>query len=240
MTSLALQGPMHPGRFVHQPNPFRIRAILEPEETMVEAEVELPVPIADLRPDTQIWLKPSSRRSGPAWTVAIIKSASGRLVSLDPSSALQLTEAAVTEAAIPELEGYQVCARNVLFGASRFDFALENFVGQKAYLQVMCVTLIKNGIGLFPASPSPRETKQLRSFTHLLKQNHIQGLLLLMVPRIDVQLVMPAADIDHEFVAALRIAENSGLRLLARRCQVTLEEIVLGVAIDVHIPPPQV
>lgn len=213
--------------------------VLEPEEETVLAQLATPGLIPELVPGTRIWVR--AREPGAAqseWTALVAQAPNGSLIGLDPTLVQPLVAQAIGEGSIPAFEGYTVSRERIPFGTSRFDFELTNLVGQRAYLEAKAVTLVENGVALFPHAPNQRATRQMRSLARLAAQGQIGAAVIFIVLRIDAQMVMPARHIDAEFTDALRDAEAAGVRLIARRTQLTLEELVMGVPLEVRIPPP--
>lgn len=240
VTSVAIPGPTRPGRFVDRLNRYAVRVVLEPEEATVEAHLPDPSRHRDLLvPDARMWVRPEEgpRRSAP-WTAILVQSPSGGLVSLDPLLAHRVVATALAEDAIGELPGYEVQRADVPFGTSRFDFELRDTLGQRAYLDVESVTAVENGVALFPDAPNERSVRQLRSLARAVSLGTTAGAVMFIVSRVDARLVMAARHIDPEYTDALREAQEAGVRLMARRCQVTLQELVLGVPLEVRVPPP--
>ena len=167
----------------------------------------------------------------------LVEAPTGGLVSLDGDRVRALMLAALRDEAISEFSGFEVERTDVPVGTSRFDFELSNVLGQSIYLDVVSVTGVDNRVALFPETRSHRGTRQLRSLARLSGRGRRSGAVLFLVPRIDADLVMAARKVDQDFADALSEAAASGVRILARRCQVTLNELILGVPLDVRIPP---
>lgn len=236
---MLIAGPVRPGRLIDRPNRFTVRVVIEPEEDVVEAQILAPGQLRDLLVrDARVWLRSVEERGRTRWSTALVQPPGGGLVCLDETSAVELVGAAIREELLPELAGLEVHREDVPFGTSRFAFELGSVLGQRTFVEVATVTLVENGVALFPDAPSPRATRQLRSLTRGVQQGQMSAAVVFVVPRVDARAVMAARPIDPEYTDALREAQASGVRLLARRCQVTLEELVLGVPLDVTVPGP--
>ena len=68
---------------------------------------------------------------------------------------------------LPQFAGYPQVRPESTFGDSRLDFLLEGPAG-KCYLETKSVTLVEDGVGLFPDAPTSRGVKHLKSLEHAL------------------------------------------------------------------------
>lgn len=235
MTSVALPGPVKPARFLDRPNSNRVRVTVEPEEQVVEAELPPLGRLGDLRPGSRVWIKVSADQR--RWVAMLAQSPGGPLVSLDPNASKTLIRTAIEEEAIDELAGFEFERQDVPFGTSRFDLELRSSIGQRAIVDIKSVVATENGVGLFPSAKSDRETRQVRSLARLVaSEPGTTGAIVFVAQRIDTTKIVAARHLDPNFVVALHEARQAGVRILGRRCQVTLEELVLGVPVEVVIP----
>jgi len=56
----------------------------------------------------------------------------------------------LADGALPELRGWRLVRWEAPFGASRLDFLLERRDGRRMYLEAKSVTLVRDGVALFP------------------------------------------------------------------------------------------
>ncbi len=234
MTSVPLPGPLRPARFLERPNRLLGRIVVEPEETTVDAQIPGGSPLRSLlSPGARVWARQEEGR----WSILVVQADSGALVCLDEAPAVELVAAALAEERFEELAGFELARRNVPFGTSRFPFELTSSLGQKLCVQVEMAPAVENGVALLPEAKNPRGARQVRSLARLAEQGGA-GALVVVVPRVDARLAVCAQPIDPEFADAVREAVETGIRVLVRRCQVTLEELVLGVPLELRIPGP--
>lgn len=233
LTSVRLSGPARAARFLDRPNALRARVIVEPEEVVLEADLPAPGPLPTLAPGARVWLRPGSRDRP---ILSLVQSEEGALVALEPEFGVSLVEAGLAEGAVPELVGFDVTRRDVPFGASRFDLEIQSSIGQRGIVDVKTVTVTANGAGLFPSGPSEREVRQVRALARLASVDPSTACsLVFLAQRVDARVVVAARHLEPAIVTALHEAQEAGVRLIARRCQVTLEEIVLGVPIEMKV-----
>lgn len=118
-----------------------------------------------------------------------------------------------------------VIRREVKFGASRFDFYVEDGE-RKAFLEVKGVTLEENGVAMFPDAPTERGVKHICELAECVKQGY-EAYLLFVVQMKDVYVVRPNDATHKAFGDALREAVESGVKVLAYDCRVTADTLVI-------------
>jgi len=222
---------------VDRPNRFVVRARLDPDETLVDAHLPDPGRLEGLlMAGTRMWLRPADdpdRRT--RWTAALAE-AKGELVSLDTQLPNRLVQEALRRQALTEFAGFEFDRAEVPVGRSRFDFRLSDPMGHQLYLEVKGVTWAEGTRAFFPDAPSERATRHLELATRLASEPATTAAVLFVCQRRDVESVAPAHELDPAFAQALVAAARGGVRLVARRCRVTLEELVLGQPIGVSFP----
>ncbi|MCH7842288.1 MAG: DNA/RNA nuclease SfsA, partial [Chloroflexi bacterium] len=113
----------------------------------------------------------------PGWRV-LVRPVSGEnrktkfdLVLVDMGAAFASADARMPNALVAEgianghlkqFAGYPEIRREVTFGDSRLDLMLEGPQG-RCYIEAKSVTLVENGVGLFPDAPTARGAKHLRT-----------------------------------------------------------------------------
>lgn len=139
----------------------------------------------------------------------------------------RLAEEAILNGTITELQGYARLRREVAYGSerSRIDILLEGEQG-RCYLEVKNVTLVEQGLALFPDAVTERGQKHLRELREVVQNGH-RGVILFTVQRGDGRAVAPADAIDPAYGRLLREAMANGVEALAYRASVQPEEIRL-------------
>lgn len=172
------------------------------------------------------------------WTAVLVESPGGEgWVSIDTTLPNRLVERALREGALPELAGWELEASEVSIGASRFDFVLrEEDASGQLVLEVKSVTLVEEGLGLFPDAVTARGARHVRELAELAGSGDRAAAVLFLVQREDARAVMAAPSIDPDFAAALASARREGVRVLARRCRVDTERVSLDEPIPVRWP----
>jgi sugar fermentation stimulation protein A len=101
-------------------------------------------------------------------------------------------------------------------GRSRFDFALRDLRGAETLVEVKSVTLVEDGVALFPDAPTVRGARHLSELEDYVRAGG-RALVLFVVQRGDARAVAPNARTDPRFARALLSAARAGVMLRAVR-----------------------
>ncbi|MCC6476254.1 DNA/RNA nuclease SfsA [bacterium] len=130
-----------------------------------------------------------------------------------------LVAEALEKRIIPGLKQYREYRREVrLASGSRLDFALGN--DESALIEVKNVTLVENGVALFPDSVTERGTRHLHELMEAVKHGK-RAYMLFVCQHHQAKWVSPADSIDPVYGRTLRKAANAGVKLLAMKARVT-------------------
>lgn len=155
------------------------------------------------------------------------------LVSADARLPNALVAEALQQGRLPQFAGYPQVRREVVFGESRLDLRLDGPLGT-CYIETKSVTLVTGGAGLFPDAPTVRGVKHLGSLSQAMAAGH-RAVVVFVVQREDAQAFASNDAADPAFGAGLRRAAASGVEVLAYRCRVTRQEIVLAGHLEVRV-----
>jgi sugar fermentation stimulation protein A len=155
------------------------------------------------------------------------------LASADARLPNALVLEALEQGRLPQFAGYPQRRAEVVFGESRLDLRLDGPAGT-CYIETKSVTLVTDGVGLFPDAPTIRGVKHLGSLSQALAAGH-RAAVVFVVQRFDAQAFAPHDTADPAFGAALRRAAALGVEVLAHRCRVTEQEIVLAEALEIRL-----
>lgn len=147
----------------------------------------------------------------------------------------RLAEEAILDGTITELQGYDRLRREVPYGSerSRIDILLEGEQG-RCFVEVKNVTLVENGLALFPDAVTERGQKHLRELIEVVR-NGERGVILFTVQRGDGVAVAPADAIDPVYGRLLREAVTIGVEALAYRARVEPEAIRLTERLPIQL-----
>ena len=227
-----------PAKFLRRVNRFLACVDLDGQETAVHVANSGRLRELFL-PGAAVWLKPAPNTGRKtAYDLALVETA-GALVSADA----RLPNALVAEAAAGGmLDGIPKPAslrRETSYGESRFDLMLESPDG-RTYIEVKSVTLVEQGIGLFPDSPTTRGAKHLNTLTDAIQAGH-RAAVIFVIQRPDAQAFAANRPADPPLAAALRRAIAAGVDAQAYNCAVTPNEVRLAQRIPIihDYPAPE-
>lgn len=120
------------------------------------------------------------------------------------------------------------------YGASRFDFYVEDGTGKKAYIEVKGVTLEEEGVVRFPDAPTERGIKHIKELCHALE--HGFSAYLIFVIQMKTVSYFEPNDVTHlAFGEALREAQDRGVRILAFDCDIKPDSMTIGNPVEVRL-----
>ena len=148
------------------------------------------------------------------------------LASADARLPNALFAEAFSKERLPQFSEYLDIRREVTLGESRLDFVLEGPTG-RCYVETKSVTLVVDGVGLFPDAPTIRGTKHMHSLSQARQSGH-RAAVVFVVQREDCRAFAPHDTADPVFGVALREGVAAGVEAFAYSCRVTEQSIELG------------
>lgn len=151
----------------------------------------------------------------------------GDWVGINTGLPNRLVREGIETGIVSELQGYGRIRAEVGYGQerSRIDLLLEE--PGSCYVEVKNVTMVAEGLALFPDAVTERGQKHLRELTSLVRSG-VRAVNFFVVPRHDVAAVAPARTIDPAYGRLLAEAAAAGVELLAYRARVSPTEVVLS------------
>jgi len=185
-------------------------------------------------PGSPVWLSPvDDPKRKLKWTYELIE-VDGVLVGINTAVPNLLAAEAIEDGTIAELQGYDVIRREVKCGTgSRIDLLLERG-DARCWVEVKNVTLVEDGVALFPDAVTVRGRKHLRELQAMVAAGD-RAAMLYVVQRADARAFAPAESIDPAYAAALREAAAAGVELLCYRAEVSTEGVRLATRIPVTL-----
>ncbi len=244
-------------RFVERPNRFLLRCQLArsagaesgvvrerapgrsgkaDDHCVVEVHMADPGRLKELLiPGKRVWIRHAAspgRRTD--WSAVLVESPDGAgLVSLDTTLPNRLIRRALEARALEEFEGWELERAEFTMGRSRIDFLLTREPARKLALEVKSVTLVEDGVALFPDAVTARGARHVRELATIAGTVDDAGArweaaILFVLQRDDAHRIEAAHSIDPGFADALAEAKEAGVRVLGRRCHVTTGGLALG------------
>ena len=229
--AVPLDGPLVESRFVERPNRFLLRCDVPGEADVQEVHLPDPGRLRELLlPGARVWVRPadaSGRRT--RWTAVLVEDPEGRgVISLRTTLPNALIRRALEARGLDELRGWTLERAEWPLGRSRIDFLLRDERGRGMALEVKSVTLVEGGIARFPDAVTARGARHVRELAELAQEGTMDAGILFVLQRDDARAIEAARSIDPDFADALALARAAGVRVLGRRCRVTLDEVILG------------
>lgn len=237
---LPLGGPLIPCRFEERVNRFLVRVRLEEGEVMADAHLADPGRLKELlQPGQRMWVRPAKDpKRKTDWTAVMVEGPGGQeRVSLDTTLPNRLIRRALEAGALPEFSGWELSRPEVAIGRSRFDFLLVRPDGRRLLLEVKSVTLVEDGVALFPDAVTARGRRHVSELAELVVSGAWEAGVLFVLQRRGADRIRAARGIDPAFADALETAAQAGVRLLGRRCRVGRGFIQLDDPVPVEIGP---
>lgn len=124
--------------------------------------------------------------------------------------------------------------REQKYGNSRFDIYYERANGQKGFVEVKGVTLEIDNIARFPDAPTERGVKHIYELIEAVKAGY-EANIVFVIQMSPVDYFEPNDATHAAFGEALRIANASGVRIMALDCEVTETEVLAKNFIKVNL-----
>ncbi len=179
-------------------------------------------------PGLRVWLRDTGnpRRKYP-YSWELVESRSGVLVGINTALANRLVREAIEDGTVEALQGYARIRAEQRYGTegSRIDLLLEDGPGGRCYVEVKNVTLVADGVALFPDAVSLRATRHLRELARMAEG--ARAVVFFCVQRNDARALRPAAHIDPEYARTLCTVTRQGVEALVYGARVSTQGIVL-------------
>jgi len=147
----------------------------------------------------------------------------GFWVSIDARLPGILMAESIGKNAFPDFAGYSLLKREVTYRSSRFDLLLGRR-RKRCLVETKSVTLVDEGIALFPDAPTARGARHIRDLTEAIGEEY-ETWLVFICQRGDVRFLSPNKSMDSRFAEALNTGCGLGLKVFAFNCEVNEKEI---------------
>ena len=220
---------MVPGIFRNRPNRFIAHVEIDGKEQVVHVKNtgrcrELLVPGA------MVWCQRSDNPARKTQYDLITVRKGQRLINMDSQAPNTAAREWLESGGLGNIDNLR---QETVHGDSRFDFSFT-LEGRTCFLEVKGVTLEDNGVCAFPDAPTQRGTKHLRGLAEAARQGY-GAYVLFVIQMADVKYLHPNDRTDPNFGAALRESAAQGVKVLAVRCQVSEDEMMISGSVPVHL-----
>ena len=220
---------MVPGIFRNRPNRFIAHVEIDGREQVVHVKNtgrcrELLVPGAT------VWCQHSDNPARKTQYDLITVRKGQRLINMDSQAPNTAAREWLESGGLGNIDNLR---QETVHGDSRFDFSFTK-EGKTCFLEVKGVTLEDNGVCAFPDAPTQRGAKHLRGLAEAARQGD-GAYVLFVIQMADVKYLHPNDRTDPDFGAALREAAAQGVKVLAVRCQVSEDEMMISGSVPVRL-----
>jgi sugar fermentation stimulation protein A len=230
--------PLVPGRLIRRYKRFLADVRLDTGE-VITAHCANPGSMMGLNvPDARVWLSRSAnaaRKLPLSWELAEIDFGAGHeIVGINTAHPNALVAEAITAGTIPELSGYSSLRREVAYGkASRVDIVLTAEDRPPCFVEVKNVHLMRRpGLAEFPDSVTARGAKHLEELGDQVEAG-ARAVMVFLIQYGGAERFSLARDIDPAYGKAFDRARVRGVEMLAYRCRLSPEEIVVEQAVPI-------
>ncbi len=161
------------------------------------------------------------------YDLVLVEGDGGVLISVDSRLPNRLFAAGLRQGLFDDWLGLPSQAWQVrpepAYGEGRLDFLLTA-PDYRWWIETKSITLVEDGVALFPDAPTARGRRHLADLCRLVQAGD-RAAVVFIVQRGDAAAFAPHPTADPDFPAALRRAAACGVLVKAYRCTVTLEGI---------------
>ncbi len=222
MLIVLIEGILKSGIFLKRPNRFLV--ILKTSKGLRRCHLRDPGRLSDLLKPGAIIIFRERNPAGRKTDCEVLLIWEGRVWTIVNSSLHNdLAIEVIKSGLLTELGSPGNIRREFRFGNSRIDFLLED--DERTLLEVKGCTLVRNGLALFPDSPSERGRRHVFNMIKSLRLGY-RAAILFLVMRPDAKILSPNWEIDPKFSSALAKASEIGVLMLAVKFAYKRREII--------------
>ena len=230
--AMQFQAPLVRGQLLRRYKRFLADVVLDSGETVTATCPNTGSMIGLTTPGSVAWLSESdskTRKYRHTWEMIEADLGAGpSLVGINTNRPNALIAEAIGEGRVGELLDYAGLRREVKYGVnSRIDLLLECASKGLCYVEIKNVHMMRNpGDAEFPDSVTERGAKHLNELSAMVSEGH-RAVMMFLIQRGDAERFSLARDIDPVYGKAFDAALAAGVEMLAYRCRLSPEEIVL-------------
>jgi sugar fermentation stimulation protein A len=224
--------PLVRGRLVSRYKRFLADITLEAGEVVTATCPNTGSMMGLIDPGAVVWLSVNDspgRKYRYTWEMVEVDLGCGpALVGINTSRPNALVAEAIGAGRIKTLAGYPELRREVKYGQnSRIDLLLDSSRKGRCYVEVKNVHMMRRaGVAEFPDSVTERGARHLLELAAMVREGH-RAVMMFLIQRGDARRLALARDIDPAYGAAFDAARTAGVEMLAYRCRLSPEEVVV-------------
>ena len=221
---MKIKGPLYDAIFLERPN--RFLTIVEVNGKVVESHLPDPGRLKELLLRGALLrvrkVPETAKQRRTKWSTVMVKSGE-QFISLDTNLPNKLVKQLLEKKELPFLKEWNLKKSEVTKGKHRFDFLLEKN-NLEFFLEVKSVTLVENGVAMFPDAVTERGKKHMEELSKLKDSGFGAGVLF-VCQRSDVRRFIPHWERDPKFATSLLRANSLGVKVWVIACEVNSAEI---------------
>lgn len=219
-----LPKPLVSAQFLRRLNRFAISAKLK-DGKIVTAHLPNSGRLKEvLRSGNKFWLVRKKSPNRRTEFDAVLAKDGNALVSIDARLPPKLLLEGIELGIVEEFGKVIAWQTEVRCSDHRLDLKLVNDASQVWWVETKSVTLVVDGIALFPDAPTLRGREHLKLLANLAKGGE-KAAVAFVVQRNDAKCFAPNKSADPEFAQTLKEAINSGVEVLAYKCQLSFKSL---------------
>lgn len=210
--------------FLHRPNRFIAEVEVDGQKEIVHVKntgrcKEL------LIPGCEVWLTaPGSPNRKTKYDLIAVRKCNGILYNIDSQAPNKVVKEWLSD------QGFSRVLPEYSYGDSRLDFYMEMKTDgsepEHYLMEVKGCTLEIEGIGYFPDAPTERGVKHIRELIRAKKDGY-NSIIAFVIQMDGVTEVRPYKEIHPGFAAAMKEAEDAGVKILFLSCHVEPDELAI-------------
>ena len=187
-----------------------------------------------MAPGLEVTLEPSTNPlRKTAYTLKSVR-LGDKWVCVDSTIPNALAQKMAMDQAFLLFAGYDSARREVTIGAHRFDLRLDGPGKRPMIVEVKSVTLVREGVAMFPDAPTIRGASHLRALA-AMDGSEYERMALFIIQRSDARIFRPNIATDPAFFQALQAAAQSQVCLIAVKCRVESSKIAVTEPVTVEL-----
>lgn len=204
------------GVFVERPNRFLVHFKLNStDETIEMAHLRDPGRLKELlTPNVKLLLRKATNPNRKTGYDVIAVHHNNRWILINSGFHSDLAAEVIESDLLVDINDYSIERREFTYGNSRIDFLLKSDTAAPMLLEVKGCTLVEDGIAKFPDAPTLRGKKHLDELSNSTKNGYEAAVLFLII-RDDAEEFTPNTPMDPDFAAALKNADENGVKIIA-------------------------
>jgi sugar fermentation stimulation protein A len=224
------------GKFIARPNRFIAQVKIEGKLRM--AHVKNTGRCKELLVEgNRVYLEDFSRSMGTrtlAYSLIGVEKGS-LMINMDSQAPNKVVKEALADGLeLPDMGRITTIKPEAVWGESRLDFYIADENGKEGYIEVKGVTLEDDGVASFPDAPTERGIKHLHELIKLAESGY-NTYVLFVIQMSGIKYFQPNEERHPEFASTLRLAEKSGVKILAYDCIVTRDTLVMNKPVPVKL-----